>query len=411
MADPVIFLGVPHYGEIGAHTAGSLLSASRRFSPLITLKQASLLCHNFNSLWCEALNMRKERGVTHFVMLHADLAPQMGWVDALYEELQATGADVVSVINAIKDHRGLTSTGRQNTVTGEIRRLTMKEICKLPETFDAAGAGFPDDHLMVNTGCWIADITRPWAEDFPGFTIKDWIEKLPNGAMRPGVLSEDWYFSGWLASKGLKVFATRKITTSHFGGVPFRNDAPWGEWDTEVGEDMDSAERIPGWMTRPELKWLRDKASAAQTIIEVGSWMGRSTLAMAQECPGTVYAVDHFKGSPEDAKTAHADPVEIRKAFVENLNGYIESGRVKLVEKESAEASFRLAESAVLADFVFIDGAHDYDSVSRDIRVWRPLLKPGAVLAGHDIDKPGVRKAVEELCPNWSAGSGTIRVA
>jgi hypothetical protein len=42
---------------------------------------------------------------------------------------------------------------------------------------------------------------------------------------------------------------------------------------------------------------------------------------------------------------------------------------------------------------------HDYDSVKQDIIIWRPKLKPGGVLAGHDYGKhaPGVMEAVEEL--------------
>jgi len=46
------------------------------------------------------------------------------------------------------------------------------------------------------------------------------------------------------------------------------------------------------------------------------------------------------------------------------------------------EASTQYANSTL--DVVFIDAAHDYESVSNDIRAWLPKLKPGAVLAGHD---------------------------
>jgi predicted O-methyltransferase YrrM len=56
-------------------------------------------------------------------------------------------------------------------------------------------------------------------------------------------------------------------------------------------------------------------------------------------------------------------------------------------------------------DFVFIDADHSYEAVKRDITLWRPKVKPGGWLCGHDLDKPhwGVRRAVEELLPGFEA--------
>lgn len=50
-------------------------------------------------------------------------------------------------------------------------------------------------------------------------------------------------------------------------------------------------------------------------------------------------------------------------------------------------------------DFIFIDGAHDYDSVRYDIKVAFSALKPGGFVCGHDYHSEGhgVRKAVDEL--------------
>jgi predicted O-methyltransferase YrrM len=51
-------------------------------------------------------------------------------------------------------------------------------------------------------------------------------------------------------------------------------------------------------------------------------------------------------------------------------------------------------------EFAFIDGAHDYESVCRDIEKVSAVLAPGGLIAFHDyrggID-PGVDKAVDEL--------------
>lgn len=47
-------------------------------------------------------------------------------------------------------------------------------------------------------------------------------------------------------------------------------------------------------------------------------------------------------------------------------------------------------------DFIYIDAAHDYDNVKADIQAWMPKLKDRGIIAGHDIDHHGVRKAVQE---------------
>jgi len=49
-------------------------------------------------------------------------------------------------------------------------------------------------------------------------------------------------------------------------------------------------------------------------------------------------------------------------------------------------------------DFVFIDAAHNYKNVLRDIKCWYPKVKENGVIAGHDYGvKPGVKRAVDQF--------------
>lgn len=53
------------------------------------------------------------------------------------------------------------------------------------------------------------------------------------------------------------------------------------------------------------------------------------------------------------------------------------------------------------ADFVFIDAGHSYHAAKADIAAWRPKVKPGGFLMGHDYHPkfPGVIRAVDEAYP------------
>lgn len=48
-------------------------------------------------------------------------------------------------------------------------------------------------------------------------------------------------------------------------------------------------------------------------------------------------------------------------------------------------------------DFVFIDADHSYGAVRQDIKDWKPKVKPGGWLGGHDYSRkfPGVIQAVD----------------
>jgi hypothetical protein len=201
--------------------------------------KCSLLCLSFNRLWAMALNARAEHGVTHFAMCHDDVVPSPGWADVLIDELDRTGADVCSAVVPIKDPRGLTSTGIRNAGTGSTRRLTMREIFDLPETFglrQVSGIG-EGDLLAVNTGLWVCRLDAPWVERFPGFAMTDAVRRVGD-RWEAGCVPEDWQFSEWLWRQGLKAAATRKVALAHVDddGKEYRSDSVWGEWETDLGD-------------------------------------------------------------------------------------------------------------------------------------------------------------------------------
>jgi len=170
--------------------------------------------------------------------------------------------------------------------------------------------------------------------------------------------------------------------------------------------NLDAARAADGWMADDELIWLAEQAQSAKVIIEVGCWKGRSTLALADNTTGKVYAVDHWQGTPEDAhlkevaRLGGADG--LYQTFLANLDGRIESRRVVPMRMDAGRAAVELAVKGIFPDLVFLDGDHRVEAVRRDIDTYRSILKVGGILCGHDYACPshaGVTQAVNEAFP------------
>lgn len=86
--------------------------------------------------------------------------------------------------------------------------------------------------------------------------------------------------------------------------------------------------------------------------------------------------------------------------------------RCRLVCDTTHRAADEFADGSF--DFVFIDADHSYDAAKDDIARWRPKVRKGGWLGGHDYSKhfPGVIQAVDErfgsavhtLMPGWIWG-------
>lgn len=150
---------------------------------------------------------------------------------------------------------------------------------------------------------------------------------------------------------------------------------------------------IRGWMSPSELLWLAQQATSHNLIVEFGSFCGRSTRALADNCKGRVWAVDPWAGFYPNEAGRQMDGVNtyVYPEFCRNLADHIKSGRV--VPYRGFSQSFRLPYQV---DMVFIDGDHRYETVLKDIDKAFELVRPGGIIAGHDYYWDGVRQAVSE---------------
>lgn len=242
---------------------------------------------DFNLCWIDALNCYERGEITHFAMLHGDITPDpyQRWLDVLLEEMDKHDADLVSAHVSIKDGSGVCSCGVGDIAEpwGAFRRFTQAEILnEFPETFNAAIAGYPDRPLLVNTGCWVADLRKPvWHETNEDGSLKTLFKfperaiRVTDGAWTHQRESEDWCLSRELWERGCRnTWITSRVKLTHHGASDFRN---WVDYGTYRDGDEGTAVR---WRSERE----RLPLSLLQLLnFELGAGCNLGTVHA--ECP------------------------------------------------------------------------------------------------------------------------------
>ena len=159
-----------------------------------------------------------------------------------------------------------------------------------------------------------------------------------------------------------------------------------------------------GWIgaTEVELNYLREQAKKHKKILEIGSWHGQTTRALAENTSGIVYAIDTWNGSKDEkyvydsSKLNNGDNAFME--FCRNNGNLIDKGKIIPIRMHSANANWVFDVLGIKFDMIFIDGDHTYEGVKSDIIGTRSLLQDGALLCGHDYTNwAGVKQAVDEL--------------
>lgn len=217
-----VFIGMPtHDARCHADIVRAILAACMFEDCAFDTQSWSLLAKNFNHLLAAAINNGKYR---YFCLLHADIVPQdPRWLSKMLDEMESTGADILSVVSPIKNFKGVSSTalmrdvpaGEDPTPPVEVRRLTMNEIMERPETFT-------DPLLVVNTGLMLVDLQAPWIGKV-WFEIKDRVI-FEDGKYKAVTIPEDWLFSLRARQHGARIYATRKVPILHVGNHGFPNN-------------------------------------------------------------------------------------------------------------------------------------------------------------------------------------------
>jgi predicted O-methyltransferase YrrM len=249
-----------------------------------------------------------------------------------------------------------------------------------------------------------------WAEQMPDLGLLDqaWFNRRAAENQREMLLDEttDLFYvvSSTLEDGSLQMKArvpwNQRFGTSpnffHFSGGcstdNFRRMIA-GAVNNEI--KIERASSIKGWMNIVELQYLAESANKSTDICEVGSWLGRSSCAIAENTSGHLTCIDTWLGTEEQEINGEEIGKDVLPKFLINLSHL---DNVTAIKTKSLDAAERFSAEGRSFDMIFLDAKHDYASVSEDIRAWIPLLRSGGIFCGHDYHRnwPGVMRAVQE---------------
>ncbi|MGE5210520.1 MAG: class I SAM-dependent methyltransferase [Acidobacteriota bacterium] len=166
---------------------------------------------------------------------------------------------------------------------------------------------------------------------------------------------------------------------------------------------------VEGWMTPGQGATLVESARRCPpggTIVEIGSFRGRSTivLALAADPSVEVIAIDPHAGNdrgPQEIAGFADEAADDHAAFTANLAEAGVSDRVRHLRMFSDDALDSVAGDV---DLLYIDGAHRYAPARADIVAWGARVRDGGTMLIHDsFSSIGVTAAIlRELVPGGS---------
>jgi predicted O-methyltransferase YrrM len=172
---------------------------------------------------------------------------------------------------------------------------------------------------------------------------------------------------------------------------------------------------IDGWLQPAEAAVLYQEARLAAErsdrvcLVELGSWQGRSTLAISIGLRdgggrGALYAIGPHDYSDEGEQSFHALQRNVERAGV--------SDQVHVVRAIATEAASDFEPGVV--DGLYVDGDHDLEAVRADLAAWQAKLRPGAFVGFNGLFGRGSRRALQQIflasaspyrCPRWMANT------
>ena len=131
-------------------------------------------------------------------------------------------------------------------------------------------------------------------------------------------------------------------------------------------------DQTPGWLSKYEgylLFYLARKCSPLRTIVEIGSYEGRSTIALASGAHEglIIHAIDPHTGDKTQVEAGLK--INTYESFLKNTKNF---NNIHAIRKLSVDATQDVSVKAI--QLLFIDGWHSEKAVNDDIQTFLPLL-------------------------------------
>lgn len=138
-------------------------------------------------------------------------------------------------------------------------------------------------------------------------------------------------------------------------------------------------------------EWANENG-ASNKAVEIGSYSGEGTEVIAKYFK-EVLAVDPWlNGYDINDRASQQCPMKfVFEAFEKRTKPL---GNVFFSRGKSLDALQFVRDESL--DLVYVDGDHRYEAVLADIQGWKPKLRKGGVMAGHDWSMQAVQKALSE---------------
>ncbi len=168
--------------------------------------------------------------------------------------------------------------------------------------------------------------------------------------------------------------------------------------------------RLHGWNGGIEILPTLIRERRPKLIVEVGAWLGYSTMVMAQALKqeqiddAVILTVDTWLGSLEhwgdvdDKLLLQNGFPTLYPRFLTNvlLRGHHDV--IVPLPMPSAMAARYLRKFNLTADLIFLDGSHDEKDVYDDLIGYSELAGPQTVIVGDDFQWPSVERSVKRFC-------------
>lgn len=161
-------------------------------------------------------------------------------------------------------------------------------------------------------------------------------------------------------------------------------------------KELDDVYPMPGMLTLAEVDCLFKLGQfnqCAGVIVEIGSWKGKSTIALARGAAkvhqAKIYAIDPHRIQREEG---YLEDTEAE--FLANIKkGGVENQVVPMIMTSEAAAKGWNKPVRLL----WIDGDHRYEPAKLDFTLWEPHVADGGIIAMHDtIRKRGPKRVLWE---------------